>query len=537
MKSDKEKDWLLSGIDIDRPEIVFGLVGAIGTRLDEVETKLERALTSVGYRTSRLRVSSAITEATARRADEISASLTKLDRLMDQGDFLREQFNHGGAAAALAITAIAGERNEGLTGDESRPEREGFATIVRQLKHPKEVQLLRAVYGPRFILIGAWAPEEERRKATQDSLRSLHPGEKESFYIDNAARLIERDEKDATKPLGQSVRKTFELADAFVALIPGQDAANQISRIVELLFGNPFITPTRDEHAMAHAAATSLRSSDAGRQVGAVVADEDGEILVTGVNEVPKPGGGQYWPDDNPDHRDFRSGFDVNERLKLTLITDILAKLQQAQGWLSEECQREELSHLAHRAVVDGPLTDSRVTGLLEFGRVAHAEMAAICTAARRGTSIGGETMYSTTYPCHECARLIIASGIRRVVYIDPYPKSQVPAMYPHQIVDGSAPTANRLDVVTFEPFRGVAPRLYRSVFMMPDRGREDMTGEYAPWEAAEAAPRLVADAEAIHSVIDIEQGVIDETRKALAEFGFLPNGDSDPNSENAEVT
>ncbi|WP_267908500.1 anti-phage dCTP deaminase [Antrihabitans stalagmiti] len=533
MKSGKETDRLLSGVDVDRPEIVIGLVGAIGTRLDEVETKLERALTAVGYRTSRLRVSAAITEATARRDDEIPKSLTKMDRLMDQGDFLRDQIKHGGAAAALAITEIAGERNEGLSGGDSRPEREGFATIVRQLKHPKEVQLLRAVYGPRFILIGAWAPEEERQKATQDSLRSRHPGESANFYTENSARLIERDEKDATKPLGQSVRKTFELADAFVALIPGQDAANQITRIVELLFGNPFITPTREEHAMAHAATTSLRSSDAGRQVGAVVADQDGEILVTGVNEVPKPGGGQYWPDDNPDHRDFRSGFDVNERLKLTLITDILAKLQQAPGWLSKEFQKEELSKLAHRAVVDGPLTDSRVTGILEFGRVAHAEMAAICTAARRGIAIGGETMYSTTYPCHECARLIIASGIRRVVYIDPYPKSQVPEMYPYQIVDGSAPTANSSDVVTFEPFRGVAPRLYRSVFMMPDRAREDMTGEYAPFDAAKAAPRLVADAEAIHSIIDVEQGVIDETRKALAEFGFLPATGSDLNSEN----
>jgi cytidine deaminase len=67
-----------------------------------------------------------------------------------------------------------------------------------------------------------------------------------------------------------------------------------------------------------------------------------------------------------------------------------------------------------------GPLYRSRIGDLLEFGRVAHAEMAAFYNAARRGTPIAGKIMLSTTYPCPECARLIIASGITKVVYIDP---------------------------------------------------------------------------------------------------------------------
>lgn len=60
---------------------------------------------------------------------------------------------------------------------------------------------------------------------------------------------------------------------------------------------------------------------------------------------------------------------------------------------------------------------------VIEFGRDAHAEMEAIL-AARAGISVKGRDLYSTTFPCHNCAKLIISAGINRVVYIEPYPKS-----------------------------------------------------------------------------------------------------------------
>jgi cytidine deaminase len=302
-------------------------------------------------------------------------------------------------------------------------------------------------------------------------------------------------------------------------MVPGEDVSQQLIRIVSLLFGDPFVTPSMDEHAMAHASDASLRSSDAGRQVGAVIVDIDGEILVTGVNEVPKPGGGQYWAGDIPDLRDFQVGYDVNERQKQELIMDILMRLQQDGGWLSKELQHKDIAELVRDATMDGPLADTRVGDILEFGRVAHAEMAAICTAARRGVPINGATMYQTTYPCHECARLIIASGISRLVYIDPYPKSQVPQMFRLQISDGQTGSSN---VVIFQPFHGIAPRLYRSVFAMYDRPREELSGEYGQWNPAIAPPRLVADAEAVSAVRSMEDGVISEMSDALTEIGLL---------------
>ena len=52
---------------------------------------------------------------------------------------------------------------------------------------------------------------------------------------------------------------------------------------------------------------------------------------------------------------------------------------------------------------------------------VLHAEANAITKIAKSGNNSAGATLYVTASPCMECAKLIIQSGIRRVVYKDAY--------------------------------------------------------------------------------------------------------------------
>lgn len=52
---------------------------------------------------------------------------------------------------------------------------------------------------------------------------------------------------------------------------------------------------------------------------------------------------------------------------------------------------------------------------------VLHAEANAITKVARSNNSSDGATLYVTASPCLECAKLIIQSGIRRVVFNDLY--------------------------------------------------------------------------------------------------------------------
>ncbi len=66
----------------------------------------------------------------------------------------------------------------------------------------------------------------------------------------------------------------------------------------------------------------------------------------------------------------------------------------------------------------------TRFRAITEFGRAVHAEMDALTTAARQGISVAGATLVCTTFPCHNCTRHVIASGIRKVLYVLPYSKS-----------------------------------------------------------------------------------------------------------------
>ena len=52
---------------------------------------------------------------------------------------------------------------------------------------------------------------------------------------------------------------------------------------------------------------------------------------------------------------------------------------------------------------------------------VLHAEANAITKVAKSGNNSAGATLYVTASPCVECAKLIIQSGITRVVYKDEY--------------------------------------------------------------------------------------------------------------------
>lgn len=371
-----------------------------------------------------------------------------IDSRMEAGDRLREALQRGDALALLSIYTIFAK----LRHDSEIPSPR-CAYVLRSLKHPHEVDKLREVYGPHFFLISAYAPADARadrliRQITAEWERvgGIAGGSPQGRAWD----LIERDKLEETRPVGQRLGATFPMADFFIDSRRQQDMESQIKRLVELLFDHPFHTPTRDENAMFHAHAAALRSSAPGRQVGVTIATPEGDLVAAGTNEVPKPHGGQYWADDDPDERDHRrSDPDVSGTEKRTVVEQIMRRLNE-RGWLRDEYKNASAANFYEL------LEGLRVHGLIEFERVVHAEMAAIVDAARRGVAVRGTYLYTTTFPCHECARHVVAAGVQRVVYIEPYPKSLAPRLHDDAIaIDEDVPPSGK---VRFEPFVGVGP-------------------------------------------------------------------------------
>jgi dCMP deaminase len=63
-----------------------------------------------------------------------------------------------------------------------------------------------------------------------------------------------------------------------------------------------------------------------------------------------------------------------------------------------------------------------------------HAEQNALADCAKRGVSCAGATAYITHYPCLICARLLLASGIAEIKYINDYRNDELVPVFATQM-------------------------------------------------------------------------------------------------------
>ena len=63
-----------------------------------------------------------------------------------------------------------------------------------------------------------------------------------------------------------------------------------------------------------------------------------------------------------------------------------------------------------------------------------HAEQNAICDCAKRGVSCQGATAYVTHYPCIICTRLLLASGINQIKYLEDYKNDELVKIFVNQL-------------------------------------------------------------------------------------------------------
>lgn len=116
--------------------------------------------------------------------------------------------------------------------------------------------------------------------------------------------------------------------------------------------------------------------------------------------------------------------------------------------------------------------------------------MDAIVSLARSGSvGIGGATLYTTTFPCHSCARHIVAAGVSEVYYIEPYEKSMAQELHddaisfedPKQTEGEESISSNGSGQrVKFLHFEGVSPRLFATAFRAEER-KDKKTGRFIP--------------------------------------------------------
>ncbi len=510
-------------------QIIIAFCGPIGSNIKAASKAVEDALRKFKYEVVRIKVSDLIIENSEKISESIGYKIplkkeelkgaNRYFALQNAGNELRKQYGHS-ILGELIIKSINHDRvsraRKGETSSDNVIELADIksshrvAYLIDSLKHPAEVEILRAVYRNSFYLLGILCVEDVRvERLKRDNVNG------ERIKADEADILIARD-KNEVYDYGQKLIKTLQYADFFVTNNKDESERlqTQLSRFFDLVFGVKIITPTKHEYAMYMAQSAAASSGCISRQIGAVILNDRGDITASGYNDVPKPFGGLYVSGDTNDSRCCVNGkFCRNDDHKDDIKKDI-------QKILSEELSPyrkksgKKLEDLAQK-ISTRISKETRLKDLIEFSRAVHAEMETIISAARTGSSTIGCSLYTTTFPCHNCARHIIAAGITNVYYIEPYEKSLAFELHKDSIVlepflenEGSKEDEKHGKVI-FAHFEGVAPRQYLNLFY--SKAERKMNGKAVELPPSAAKP---VNNEYLESWLEIELKISGELEK-----------------------
>jgi deoxycytidylate deaminase len=485
-------------------ELVIALCGPIGSPIHRVAEKLKSILDNdFGYEQCEIIRLSDFIKKYSPQSQIPEDEHGKIKELIRLGDVLR-QTKGLSVLVELAIgTKITKDREaRKVQAGESSYKPARVCHIIDSVKNQEELELLRKVYRDMLYFVGVFSPTEARIKNLEQ--RGMDP-----------AQLHELINKDSGEEVdhGQTVRDTFPLADFFLRIDSDTDTqiTERVTRFLHIIQGTKIITPTKAERAMYAAASAAGNSACLSRQVGAAVTDENGEILATGWNDVPKFGGNLYGNDadktNSEDNRcwNLEGGVCFNDREKKLTAETVVSDLIDA-GFIQ----------IAQKAqAIDRVYKSSKLRNLIEFSRSVHAEMHAIITASQTaGERVKGGKLYCTTYPCHSCARLIIAAGIEEVYYIEPYRKSLAIKLHS----DACSESETDKGKVRLLPYDGVAPNKYLKLFReIPGTRKAD--GKLVKVNPKESYPRFDNSLESLPA---LEALVV----KSLEEKELLePNG------------
>jgi dCMP deaminase len=227
--------------------------------------------------------------------------------------------------------------------------------VIDGIRNPGEIKVLKKLNN--FFIVSVDAPQEIRFQRMIERNRESDPKILDEFLlVDNKDKGIGETET------GQGVANCMKLAD-YTLFNSGnlEEAKEKVEKLYEEI-ERKISRPTWDEYFMEISKTVALRATCNRGKSGCVIA-KNKQILVTGYVGAPK----------GLPHCD-----EAGHQMKKMIHED---------GHISEHCTR-----------------------------TTHAEQNAICQSAKLGIPIDGATLYCKMTPCSTCAKMIINSGIKRIV-------------------------------------------------------------------------------------------------------------------------
>lgn len=312
----------------------------------------------------------------------------------------------------------------------------GKRLVFDSIKNLAEVKLFRESI-PNFFLVAVQCSSEKRWNRVEARYRN------QGLSREEIERDDRRDQVEFDLPYGQQVQLCVDEADIVITNETPCYSRPEMIRTIEerveqyigLVTRDRLRYPSLDEAMMSMAYMQATLSRCVKRQVGAVIMNGRDNMVSAAFNENPAP----IEP--------------CQPRKRCEKDSKMRGKLEALEG---SECPRcgQKLGEMVPPYVCGACQVNLKELLFPDRGMqwctAMHAEDGAIRGAG--GRDLRGCTLYTTTFPCFNCAKAITHAGIQRIVYIEPYPDG-----------DGAAflETAKK-EVLLFE---GVKARAYHRLF------------------------------------------------------------------------
>ncbi len=428
------------GIQVRADTIILGFTGSIGSGCTYIA---ESIAAQYGFKYYSL------SDVLRSIAKEKGLTKPSIEELQDLGNELRYKEGKSCLVKRLIDSISEDQSSKGI--------------IIDSIKNDEECKTLKQF--PYFYLFSVHADENIRAERT---IKAKRFKEKKEF--------IKVDSRDKAEEIhyGQQVKKCNYLSDIIInnnKNIP-QHSTKVKKQLIDTIYNKyisfivykkkglltPDSLPSNDETLMTMAYAESKRSSCLKRKVGSLIVSIDKgqgnngydhsineavHLLSSGYNEVPFGSVPCIFNKDfEKCYRDFLQEEQAKNikhcpscgrRVKLSK-TQCKAKDCNFQSTeyikVCPQCKNElEVKYHCPKCnteVFKKFLTSVSDGKLLDMCRALHAEEYALLHLTKiSGQNSDNLVLYTTTYPCNLCANKIVAAGIKKVIYADPYPMKE----------------------------------------------------------------------------------------------------------------
>ncbi len=284
--------------------------------------------------------------------------------------------------------------------------------VIDGIRNTSEVAKFRDQFGYRFTLIAVLSDNAARWARISSDYTDQGLGQQD--FLEDDTR-----DKDEEVEWGQQVELCIDSADVLIdnssEITLGQ-FQDKVLHYTDLVTGIAPRPATQYEILMNIAYSSSHSSKCLKRHVGAVLVDGGGQVVGVGYNENPL---GTHPCADEPEY-DFKCFRDIIRNNHFARLAQQGAccpvcgeKFGELQGppWRCPACQEKkrktnlEMFFFPDRA--------------MNWCTAVHAEVWAVLSAGDRAR---GGTLYSTTFPCFQCAEKLIQAGVMKVWYTEAYP-------------------------------------------------------------------------------------------------------------------